>query len=147
MLLGRHERQRRRRQHVGDHRQLLGGRLGKGDELRDNPGAGRQQQHAANDRGDRVQPVLEAGGHPEVATTATDRPEQVRVVVGVDAQELAVGGDQLGGQQVIDGQAVLSDQVADAAAQGDPADADRAGVAEPGRQPVGRRGGAVGDGA
>jgi hypothetical protein len=68
-------------------------------------------------------------------------------VVGVDAQELAVGGDQLGGQQVIDGQAVLSDQVADAAAQGDPADADRAGVAEPGRQPVGRRGGAVGDGA
>ena len=142
--LGRHERQRRRRHHVGDHRQLLGSRLGQGDEFRDHPGAGRQQQHAANDRGDRVQPVLEAGGHPEVAATAADRPEQVRVVVGVGPQQLAVGGDEVGGQQVVDGQAVLADQVADAAAEGDPADADRAGVAEPGRKPIARRGAAVG---
>jgi hypothetical protein len=56
---------------------------------------------------------------------------------------LAVGGDQLGGEQVVDGEAVLSDQVADAAAQGDAADPDRGGVAEPGRQPVGPRRGAV----
>jgi hypothetical protein len=58
----------------------------------------------------------------------------------VHPEQLAAGGHHLGGQQVVDRQAVLSDQVADAAGQGDPADADRAGVAEPGRQPVlGRR--------
>ena len=61
----------------------------------------------------------------------------------VDVEQLAVGGHQLGGQQLVDRQAVLSDQVADAAAEGEPADPDRAGVAEPGRQPVGAGGGGV----
>jgi hypothetical protein len=91
-----------------------------------------------------VQPVLEAGGHPEVAAAAADRPEQVGVVLVVGPQQPAVGGDEVGGQQVVDGQAVLADQVADAAAKGDAADADRAGVAEPGRQPIARCGAAVG---
>jgi hypothetical protein len=128
---------------VGDGRQLLGGGLGLGDEPGDHLRAGRQQQHATHDGGQRVQPEPEPGGHPEVAATTPDRPEQVGMVLGVHLQQLAVGGDQLGGQQVVDGQAVLSDQVADPAAQGDPADPHRAGVAEPGRQPIGRGGGAV----
>ena len=33
-----------------------------------------------------VQPELEAGCHPEVASTAADRPEEVRVRFGVDVQ-------------------------------------------------------------
>jgi hypothetical protein len=92
-----------------------------------------------------VQAELEPGRHAEVAAAA-DGPEQYRIGVGVDVQHLAVGGDQLGGQQAVDGEAVLSDQVADAAAEGDAADADRAGVAEPGRQAVGAGGGGVGAG-
>ena len=44
-------------------------------------------------------------------------------VVGVGADALAVGGHDLGGEQRIDGQAVGADEVADAAAERDPADA------------------------
>jgi hypothetical protein len=65
------------------------------------------------------------------------------VGLGVGAQQAAVGGDDLGGEQVVDGQAVLSDQVADPAAQGEPAEADRTGVAEPGGQAVGASRGGV----
>src|SRR4029453_19650940 len=98
----------------------------------DHLGAGRQQQHPANDLVQRVQPELEPCRHAEVASATPQRPEQVRVVVGIDIQQFAVGGQHLCGQQVVDGQAVLSDQEADAAGQSDASDADRAGVAEPG---------------
>ena len=57
-------------------------------------------------------------------------------MLGVDAEQLAVGGHDLGGEQGVDRQAVLADEVADAAAERDPADPDRAGVAEPDRQAV-----------
>jgi hypothetical protein len=90
-----------------------------------------------------MQPVLEPGRHPEVAAAAAQRPKQVRMRLGVDVQQLAVGGHDLGGQQVVDGEAVLADQVANAAAEGDAAEPDRAGVTEPGRQPVGARRGGV----
>ena len=39
----------------------------------------RQEQHAAGDHLDRVEPVAEAGGDAEVAAAAADRPEQVGV--------------------------------------------------------------------
>ena len=45
--------------------------------------------------------------------------------------------------EIVDRQAVLADEVADATAEGDPADPDRAGVAEAGRQAVGGDGGRV----
>ena len=83
-----------------------------------------------------MQPELEAGRDPEVSAAAADRPEQVRVGLCVHAQQLAVRGHDLGGQQVIDRQAVLADEVSDPAAQRKPPDPDRAGVAEPGRQAV-----------
>jgi hypothetical protein len=90
-----------------------------------------------------VQAELESGRDREVAAAAPDRPEQVRVGLGVDVQEPAVGGDQLGGQQVVDGEAVLADEVADAAGERDSPDTDRAGVAEPGGEAVGADGGRV----
>jgi hypothetical protein len=58
-------------------------------------------------------------------------------VLIVDLQDTAVGGDELGREEVVDGEAMLADQEADPAAEGQPADADRPGVAEPGGQPVG----------
>ena len=57
-------------------------------------------------------------------------------MIGVDAEHLAVRGHDLGGEQRIDGQAVLAHEIADAAAEGDPADPDRPGVAETDREAV-----------
>src|SRR6266542_1654030 len=83
-----------------------------------------------------MQAVLEAGGDTEVAPAAADRPEQIRMVLSVGPQEPAVGGDDVGGQQVVDREPVFANEVADAAAQGQPSDPDRAGVAEADRQTV-----------
>ena len=91
---------------------------------------------------------LEAGRDAEVAAAAADGPEQIRVRLGVDAQERAVRGHDLSRQQAVDGQAVACAQVADAATQGDAADADRARVPEPGGESMGidrRRGFAGGE--
>ena len=113
-----------------------GAACGRGDEPGDRLGRGRQDEHPADGRGDLVEAELEAGHDPEVAAAATDGPEQVRVVVGVDPQALAVGGHDVGGEEVVDGQAVLAHEVADTPARGEPAEPDRAGVTEPGREAV-----------
>ena len=61
---------------------------------------------------------LKPGRHPEVAPAAPDGPEQVGVGLGVDLQDLAVGGHHLGREQAVDGQPVLADQEPDPAARG-----------------------------
>ena len=61
-------------------------------------------------------------------------------MLGIDALELAVGGHDVSRQQGVDGQAVLADEIADAAAERDPADPDGTGVPEARRQAVGRGG-------
>ena len=48
----------------------------------------------------------------------------------VDPQHTAVGGDDVGGEQVVDGEAVLAGEVADTTTGRQPAKADRARVAE-----------------
>jgi hypothetical protein len=83
-----------------------------------------------------VEPELESRRDPEVAAPATDRPEQIRLRVSVDAEEAAVGGHQLRREKVVDRQPELADQVADPAAERDPADPDGAGVTEAGDQTV-----------
>jgi hypothetical protein len=144
--LRRQERHRRGDHDVGDARQLLGRGLGGGHEVGDDLGGRRKQEHPADDPVQGVEPELQPGGDPEVAAAAADGPEQVRVALVVDLEDLAVGGDELGGEQAVDGQPVLADQVADPAAQGQAADADRGGVAEPGDQPVRLHRGGVGPG-
>jgi hypothetical protein len=83
-----------------------------------------------------VQPEAKPGRDAEVAATPTNRPEELRVRVPVHVQHLAVGGDELRGEHVVDREAVLADEEADAAAEGEPPDSDRTGVSEPGGQPV-----------
>ena len=56
--------------------------------------------------------------------------------VGVDAQQLPVRRHDVRGEQRVDGHAEGAHEEADAAAERDPAEADRAGVAEPGRETV-----------
>ena len=45
-------------------------------------------------------------------------------LLGVDAQPFAVGGDEVDGAQVVDGEPVPAHQVAEPAAERQPADAD-----------------------
>jgi hypothetical protein len=70
-----------------------------------------------------VQPELEGGDDAEVAAAAADRPEQVGVLPLAGPHALAVGQHQLGGEQVVDGEAAAAGQVAQAAAKGEAADA------------------------
>jgi hypothetical protein len=69
-----------------------------------------------------VQPEQERGDDAEVPSAATERPEQVRVLVVARADDVAVGQDDLGLEQVVDGQAALAGEVAEAAAEREPAD-------------------------
>jgi hypothetical protein len=87
-----------------------------------------------------VQPVPEPGDHAEVAAAAAHRPEEVRVMLGVDLEDLAVGGHQLDALDRVDGEPELAAQPADPAAQGDAAHADVRAVAERHDQAVGRGG-------
>jgi hypothetical protein len=57
-------------------------------------------------------------------------------MLGVGPDELAIGGDHVGREDVVDREAVLADEEADPAAGRDPADPDRAGVPEPDHEPV-----------
>ncbi len=66
--------------------------------------------------------------------------------LGVDDADGAVGRDQFDGEQRIDGQAEAPDEVPDATAEGQPGDADRARVPEPGGQTVLADGRGVGGG-
>ena len=70
-----------------------------------------------------MQLELEGRDDPEIAAAASERPEQVLVLGLAGPHRLAVGGDHLGGEQVVDGQPVAAGQVADAAAEGETGDA------------------------
>ena len=114
------------REHRGEQRQLVGrvaAQLGVGGE--DPPGVrGRPHERPAeDDRTDRVQRQLERGGDPEVPAAAPQRPEQIGMLPLVHAQVLTVGGDQIDRLQVVARQAVDAREPADAAAEGEAADA------------------------
>ena len=134
MPLGGQERQRGRERQTAQ-RPELGRRLH--DEVA--PGA----QHAAVERveggaavdlSNRVEAVLERGHHAEVAAAAPQRPEQIRLGLLAAGDQLAVRRHHVGFEQVVDGEAAASRQVAHPAAEREPADAggrdDPAGTAE-----------------
>ena len=140
VVLLRDEGHRRGGHDVGDRRHLLGSGLGGRHEAGDGLGRRWQDEHAARDRVQRVELELEARDDAEVAAAAADRPEEVRVSLIVDLQDPAVGEDDLGGEQVVDRQALLADEIPDAAAGRQPADTDGAGVPEADGQAVRGRG-------
>src|SRR5262249_54732748 len=80
----------------------------------------RVEQHACQHHGTHgMQLVLEGGNHAEVAATTPEAPEEVRVLAGADVAELAVGGDEIGGNEVVAGQTVPARQPANTAPQGE----------------------------
>jgi len=67
--------------------------------------------------------VLKGGDHAKVAAATPDTPEEVWMLVGADVAELAVGSDDISGDEVVAGQAVAARQPADATTQGEASDA------------------------
>ena len=87
-------------------------------------GVAGSDEHAADHGVDGMEPELEARRDAEVAAPAADRPEESGSVLRVDAPRAPVGGDDLGGEQAVDRQSVLADEIADPSAEREPADAD-----------------------
>jgi len=66
---------------------------------------------------------LELGDDAEVPSAAADAPEQIGVLVPAGLHKFSVGGDQIDGEELIDGQPVLSHQPSDSAAERQSGDA------------------------
>ena len=66
---------------------------------------------------DGMQLVLEGGNDAEITPTAPKAPQQVGVLVGVGGEHTAIGGDHVGGDQVVATEAVTTGQPSDAASQ------------------------------
>jgi hypothetical protein len=60
----------------------------------------------------------ERRGDTEVSAATADGPEQITIFIGARNDKSSIGQDNIGGQQIIDGQAVLSCEVSDAATKG-----------------------------
>ena len=90
-------------------------------------------------RAEGMQSEPERGDNAEVAAAASQRPEQIGVFVGGRQEDAALGGDHLGGEEVVDDEPVLAHEEADAAAEGEPADSGVAHDAAGGGQAVGLR--------
>ena len=84
--------------------------------------AGEEDRAGQQHRADRVQPELERGRDAEVPAAAAQAPQQLGILVLAGVHELSVGGDDVGGEQVVAGQADLAHQPADAAAEREPGD-------------------------
>ena len=89
-------------------------------------GVGRVEDRPGVDqRADRMELELELRHDAEVAASAAQPPEQVGVLGLARVDEPAVGGDDVGADEVVAGEAVLAHQPADAAAEREAADAGR----------------------
>ena len=106
----------------------------------DDVGRRREEEHAADDPVHGLQPVPEPRDDAEVASPAPDRPEQIRVRLGIDGDELAIGRHHIRSQQGVDREPVLANEEADPSAERDAADPNGARVAEAGRESLGSGG-------
>src|SRR6266508_1434101 len=97
-------------------------------------------QPAGDGRADLMQAEREPGDDPEVAATASDRPEQVLVVRPAGRADLSVCGDDFDLLQVVDRPAEPASQVAKSAAERQAGHSSLGHEAEHRRQPVLLRG-------
>lgn len=83
-----------------------------------------------------MEPVIEAGDDAEVAATAPQAPEQIRVLVFAGMHQPAVGGHHVHAGHVVRGPAPTPGQIAEAAAQGQARNAGGRDETEHGREAV-----------
>jgi hypothetical protein len=84
-----------------------------------------------------VQREPERADDAEVPAPTSQRPEQVAVIVGRRLDDVALSGDHLGLDKVVDGEPMLAHQPTDAAAEAEATDAGVTDNAAGGGQPVG----------
>ena len=115
----RHLRDRRKLQQATDRGHLLGDGARpvgpRGEHLA--RAVHRPDEPAGERLGDGVERDLDRRDDAEAAAAAPERPEEVRVRLGVGPHDLAVGGDDLGGEHARRREAVLPGKPADAAAE------------------------------
>src|SRR5690606_29787831 len=117
MMFFRQEGHRRTDHDVGNCRKLIWGGFRLRNEFGDHIGRRRKNQHSADNLIDLMQPEFEAGDDAEVATATANRPEEIRMVVGVYVTYFAISGDDLSRQQVVHGETMLTNEKADTAAE------------------------------
>ncbi len=78
----------------------------------------------------------ELGDHPEVPAAAADRPEQVRVGFPARRPNLAIGGDDLHFDQLVDGEPETARQVSESTTEGQAGHPGLRHEAEGGGQPM-----------
>jgi len=102
--------ERRQVEHASDRGQLLGhpGRLLRPAMEYLRGALQREEQRPRVDLADRQELELDGCDRPEAAAAAAQGPEQVGLAVGVDAQSIAAGGDDLGADDRVAGQTVAA---------------------------------------
>ena len=70
-----------------------------------------------------MRPELEVRDDSEIAAATSKCPEQVRVLLGSRAQDVAVGGDDLRSEQGVYGEPAVAAQPSHPTAEGEPTDA------------------------
>ena len=97
-------------------------------------------EHAAAKHGtELMQAILERRDDAEIAAAAAHAPEQIRVLLLARLEQSAVRGDNVDGNHVVAGQAVLADQPAHATAKGQSGDTRGGDHTHRCRQPEGLR--------
>jgi hypothetical protein len=86
-----------------------------------------------------VELIFEGCDDSEIAASTAQAPEEVRVLRGAGGQEATVGRDHIGRDEIVDGQAVLAGEPAEAAPEGEPGDARIGDRAAGGGEPKGLR--------
>jgi hypothetical protein len=70
-----------------------------------------------------VELVFQGGHHAEIAAATAEAPEEILVRMRAGSDELPIGGDHIGGDEVVDREPASPCQVADATAQREARDA------------------------
>src|SRR5580700_2166922 len=68
----------------------------------------------------RMQLIFEARRNTEIAASAAYGPEQIGLLVLAGPYRLAVGGDELDGHKIVEGETILANEPTQTAAQGEP---------------------------
>ena len=83
----------------------------------------RIQDHSTMDGSELVQAKLERGDDAKVAAATANGPEEIFILRGANRQVIAIGVHEVGGDDIVATEAVLTHEPADTAAERKPADA------------------------
>ena len=134
-LLGKEGERRREGETEDCARDPPGARATNSLEAAQHVGVERVDRRTADDVANGVEPVLERRHDAEVPAAASERPEQIVVLLLAADQSFAARGDDLGGDEVVAGEATAAGKEAEASTEGEPGDTRRGDDASRRAQP------------